>query len=214
MKFWMLLILPLILSACGSQLRRPFCQDSLKEFPPSMIGTYTVTMPKADQGMNNATTFEQQTIQITKDGLMYPSALDPVALFQNGEPKSDRVCMIQGQIYMEKLNSNSTYTVSKIEPSEYGLAFSDLSFSVQDLKQEGIPFIVIPNLQLVEGVDSFWTLSMTLGSQPVIVDNTKVSPEKLIKISKRASLYFTFSRAKEPFKGAHKFLSLKALTSP
>lgn len=213
MKIWMILVLPLLLAACGSQLRQPFCRETLSEIPEAMVGTYTMTLPKKDPGMNNATIFETQTIQITKNGVVTPSTSGVYEMAQTGIMGGARLCKIEGDVYLEKVNDNSTYTITKIEATQYGLAFSDISFNVEDLKRLGAPFIVVPNLQLSVYGDTFWNVSSTLGSQPLIVDNSKVPVEVLLKIGKRVSMYMTFKRVTAPIQGPKKFLTLTTTTT-
>lgn len=199
----------MMFAGCGSQLRKPFCKDALSEFPDSMIGTYTVTMPKVDPGMNYATTFTEQTIEIKKTGIAVPEVTGLVA--EGNWIGGNRLCKIGEHLYAEKINENSTYTITRIEATQYGLAFSDLSFPVEELKARNINFVVVPNLELIETPDTRWTKVMSLGTNPLIVDNSNVSIEELIKISKRVSLFITMNRVKPKEKSPAKFVSLQAL---
>lgn len=204
----LIILSALFLTACGSQLRHPLCKDSLTEFPDDMVGTYTITSVQPDPSANNASSFTEQTIEIKKDGIGIPGAF----IHQIILPPMGNLCMIGGRVFGEKINDNSTVTMTKIEATSYGLALSELSFSVDDLKSKNIPYIVVPELSILgTDLEQRWTDNIMIGPRTLIVDNSNTSANDLIKIAKRVSMYVTMNRVSQKIKGPKSFLSLRDL---
>jgi hypothetical protein len=200
----LILLFSLALCACSSQLRAPICEQTLTEFPESVRGHFKMVMP-AGSIFNESITLKEQEFELRKDGIYFTNAQAVPAPIMGLETKN--LCLIQGEIYLQRLNDNSTYSLAKLEPTSYGLMVNDITFDMNEMKTQGVPVFYLPEVKWMSATsdqEGHWSRdTLITGGTPFIYDNRRLSPEATVRLGHLTSLRIMFERTQP--KGPKKF---------
>lgn len=183
------------LGACSSQLRAPICEQTLAEFPESVRGHYKMVMP-ANSIFNESITLKEQEFELRKDGIYFSDAQVVPAPVMGLDTKN--LCSINGEIYLQRLNDNSTYSLAKLEPTSYGLMVNDITFDLNEMKTHGVPVYYLPEIKWKEATTEEtgkWIKdSLITNNTPIIFDNRKLSSQEIARLGRLTSLRIMFER--------------------
>ena len=170
----LLLVITLLLSACGVQLRVPFCESYLSEVPQEFLGSYEIIAANTSAEWSNNTVIERLAVEVTPQSFGVSTGSD-----QATSPTG--MCQYNKRFFMESENSNGTYGLYEISTFQHGLILGFFSLDVKQSQKNGFPLIYLPSVDFRTG----FSLNLNLNQmQEYILDNRALSQDQVLKVMK------------------------------
>ena len=197
MRFLLLIYVLLQFVACSnSYLKKPFCLDTLKEFPDSYVGKYQSMGSAADTRFNNAPKYSMVELEIKKKGIGVPGGIIPLEFWPDFARMN--ICEIDGAIFLEEYKTSGGYSVYRMEVSNEGLSIGSLNFIPEKLVQKNVTFITPPTSMSVnnnvESVERIAWSSSGLQSTDIYIDNSNLSIQDVLSLSVISSLKISYEK--------------------
>jgi len=172
MKF-ILIIAVLFLSACGAQLRKPFCEETVSEIPIQFAGTFEVALPSTSPTWSNNTLLGKALVKIDKKTIQGPEQIPVFAT-------SSRLCLVENRFLLEQRNSNGTYSLSEFSKFDQGVIISTLSLDVEAAQKKGMMIHYLPTTKVLRKDEAVFDL--VPDENPFILDNTGLGPKEVLSV--------------------------------
>ena len=195
MKIWASIFFLLFLSACGSQLRKPFCENPLPALPESVQGQYEVVAPLVSPSWSGSIALKSLQVELQAKQFVASASV-------TGLPKWGRACSLDGRLILEEENPNGTYTL--VEVTKYGraLVFSPLAIDPDLARKAGFLLHYVPDFRMAVGAGASVPLpgGGSIDSN-FILDNSSLSARQVLSVTKPMTFNMTLqSVSRKPFK--------------
>lgn len=193
MKFFLLFI-SLALTACGSQLRKSFCENEVETtFPKELQGVYEFTLAGDSPMWSGSSMPTSVTFQISDDSLAFTNSLPGVMTNQS------KLCRLDKRYIIETQKENGTFELSEIIPTEQGFSFSMLVLDSESIEKPGLNLVYLPEARkAVINDEKEPFLDVSGLTMPFILDNRNLSQTQTLNLLKPLSFQMVY-RKKQGF---------------
>ncbi len=184
---YLILLISILVSACGVQLRKPFCTESLSEVPAELVGKYEVVAPSSSVAWSGNMIIKSISIEISNKSLSLSKAIP-------GAPDTGQICRVNGRIFSENENQDGTFSLSEISKFDQGLIISLFSLDLDLAAKLNYKTHYFPRLAPDIFNNGVLTQENDIGltQSKFVLDNSNLTQEQVLKVLKPISYQTVF----------------------